>query len=147
MRRLLRLGMALLLAVSTTAMADLEVSEAKLRLLPGDLPTAGYFNLTNKGSLPVTLAGAQSPDFAQVMMHRSSLENGMASMRHVEQIEVPVGNTPTFASGGYHLMLLQRQRELSLGDQVEVTLLFADGQRLPVTFTAIPLEAQGGDRS
>jgi len=142
MRRLLRLSMALLLAVSTTAIADLEVGEAKLRLLPGDLPTAGYFSLTNRGSQPVILTGAQSPDFAQVMMHQSSLVNGMASMQHVEQIEVSAGNTLTFASGGYHLMLLQRQRELSLGDQVEVILLFADGQRLPVTFTAAPLAAQ-----
>jgi periplasmic copper chaperone A len=142
MRRLIRLSSILLLAVSTTAIADLEVSEAKLRLLPGDLPTAGYFTLTNKDSLPVTLTGAQSPDFAQVMMHRSSLENGMASMQHVKQVEVPAGNTLTFASGGYHLMLMERQRALALGDQVEVTLLFADGRRLPVTFTAAPLAAQ-----
>lgn len=74
MRGLLRLSMALLLAVSTAAMADLEINEAKLRLLPGDLPAAGYFMLTNKGSKPVTLTGAQSSDFAQAMMHRSSRE-------------------------------------------------------------------------
>jgi len=84
----------LLLAVSTTALADLQVSEAKLRLLPGDLPAAGYFTLTNTGKQPVVLTGAQSPAFAQVMMHRSSLENGMASMQHVAQVEVPAGATP-----------------------------------------------------
>jgi len=138
-----RLSLALLMAVSTTAMADLEISEAKLRLLPGDLPAAGYFTLTNKGSQPVTLTGAQSSDFAQAMMHRSSRENGMASMQHVEQLEVPAGATLTFASGSYHLMLLQRQRALSLGDQIEVTLLFVDGKRLPVTFTAVPPLAAG----
>lgn len=147
MRGFLRLSMALLLAVSTTAMADLEINEAKLRLLPGDLPAAGYFILTNKGSQSVTLTGAQSPDFAQAMMHRSSRENGMARMKHVEQIEVAANATLTFASGGYHLMLLQRQRALSLGDQIEVTLLFADGQRLPVTFTAVPPQAAEADRS
>ncbi|UVJ43629.1 copper chaperone PCu(A)C [Pseudomonas sp. LS1212] len=142
MRRLVRLGTALLLAVSTTAMADLEVSAAKLRLLPGDLPAAGYFTLTNNGSTPVVLSGAQSPAFGQVMMHRSSLENGMASMQHLEQLEVPAGATLTFASGGYHLMLMHRQRELALGDQIEVNLQFADGQNLPVTFTAVPPTAQ-----
>lgn len=147
MRRLLRLSMALLLAVSTAAMADLEINEAKLRLLPGDLPAAGYFMLTNKGSKPVTLTGAHSSDFAQAMMHRSSRENGMARMQHVEKIEVASGATLTFASGGYHLMLLQRKRALSLGDQIEVTLLFADGQRLPVTFTAVPPQAAEADRS
>lgn len=71
----------------------------------------------------------------------------MARMQHVEQIEVAAGATLTFASGGYHLMLLQRKRALSLGDQIEVTLLFADGQRLPVTFTAVPPQAAEVDRS
>ncbi|AYC31572.1 copper chaperone PCu(A)C [Pseudomonas cavernae] len=136
MRRLVQLGAAVLLSVSTTATADLQVSEAKLRLLPGDLPAAGYFTLTNNGSQPVVLSGAQSPAFAQVMMHRSSLENGMASMQPIEQLEIPAGATLTFASGGYHLMLIHRQRELALGDQVEVNLQFADGQSLPVTLTA-----------
>ncbi|MHB0762947.1 copper chaperone PCu(A)C [Stutzerimonas sp. NM35] len=100
MRRLERLATFLLLAVSTTALADLQVSEAKLRLPPGNLPAAGYFTLTNTGKQPVILAGAQSQAFAQVMM--------------------------------------QGQRELALDDQVEASLLFADGQSLPATFTAVP---------
>lgn len=139
MRRLVQLATtALLLIASTAAMADLQVSEAKLRLLPGNLPAAGYFTLTNTGNQPVVLTGAQSPAFAQVMMHRSSLESGMASMQHVTQVEIAAGATLTFAPGGYHLMLMQHQRELALGDQVEASLLVADGQSLPVTFTAVP---------
>lgn len=139
MRRLVQLATTgLLLVASTMAMAELKVSETKLRLLPGNLPAAGYFTLTNSGNQPVVLTGAQSPAFAQVMMHRSSLENGMASMQHVAQVEVAAGATLKFAPGGYHLMLMQRQRELALGDQVEANLLFTDGQSLPVTFIAVP---------
>lgn len=139
MRRLVQLATtALLMVASTVAMADLQVSGAKLRLLPGNLPAAGYFTLTNASNQPVILTGAQSPAFAQVMVHRSSLENGMASMQHIAQVEVAAGETLKFASGGYHLMLMQRQRELALGDKVEANLLFADGQSLPVTFTAVP---------
>ena len=138
MRRLVRLSIALLLTITATAMADVQVSEAKLRLLPGNLPAAGYFTLTNSGSPPVVLTGAHSSVFAQVMMHRSSLENEIASMQHVAQIEVPAGATLTFAPGGYHLMLMDRQKALTLGNQIEVSLLFTDGQSLPVTFTAVP---------
>lgn len=138
MRRLVRLSIALSLTITATAMADVQVSEAKLRLLPGNLPAAGYFILTNSGSQPVVLARAHSPVFAQVMMHRSSLENEMASMQHVAQIEVPAGATLTFAPGGYHLMMMDRQNALTLGDQIEVSLQFTDGQSLPVTFTAEP---------
>jgi len=59
-------------------------------------------------------------------------------MQHVAQVEVAAGATLKFAPGGYHLMLMQRQRELALGDQVEANLLFTDGQSLPVTFIAVP---------
>ncbi|GLZ87431.1 hypothetical protein Pres01_34820 [Metapseudomonas resinovorans] len=137
MLRFRYLSLALLLAVSTGALADLEAKDARLRLLPGNLPAAGYFSLTNTGSQPIVLIGAQSPAYAEVMMHRSAVENGTASMQHVEQVEVAPGATVNFASGGYHLMLMQRQQPVALGDQVEVTLQFADGQSLPVTFTAV----------
>ncbi|GLZ88016.1 hypothetical protein Pres01_40670 [Metapseudomonas resinovorans] len=134
--------MALLLATSAEALADLEAKDARLRLLPGNLPAAGYFRLTNTGTQPVVLTGAQSPTYAEVMMHRSAVENGTASMQHVEKVEVAPGATVNFASGGYHLMLMQRQRPVALGDKVEVTLQFADGQSLPVTFTAVSPAAQ-----
>ena len=138
MQRLERLGVALLLAVSTSAMADLEVRDAKLRVLSGNAPAGGYFKLTNTGDLPVVLDGAQSPAFAQVMIHRSAVENGVARMRHVAQLEVPAGSTLSFAPGGYHLMLMQRQGLLAPGDQVEVILQVADGQQLPVSFAVVP---------
>ena len=65
MRRLVRLSVALLLTVTAPAMADVHVSEAKLRLLPGNLPAAGYFTLTNSGSQTVVLTSARSPIFAK----------------------------------------------------------------------------------
>jgi copper(I)-binding protein len=39
-------------------------------------------------------------------------------------------------------MLMQRRQPVALGDKVEVTLQFADGQSLPVTFTAVSPSAQ-----
>lgn len=127
----------LLLAVAIPALAEVTVENARLRLLPGNLPAAGYFDLINHGTQPVVLAGASSAAFAEVMMHRSELNNGMASMRHVSRVEVPAGATLSFAAGGYHLMLLQHQRSLALGDRVEVVLELADGRTLPVTFTTV----------
>ena len=128
---------ALLLAVVIPAQADVTVENAKLRLLPGNLPAAGYFDLRNNGDQPVVLTGGSSDAFAEVMMHRSTLNDGIASMQHLSQVEVPAGGKLSFASGGYHLMLLQHQRTLALGDHVTLTLHFADGRSLPVTFTAI----------
>lgn len=59
MRRLL---LVLLLAVysSLSYAADLVVSEAWIRYLPGDIPSAGYFTLENNGRTTVELTGAES---------------------------------------------------------------------------------------
>lgn len=139
MRRIGRQLVGTLLLVATSAaMAQVQVQNAQLRLLPGDLPAAGYFTLTNTGSEPVVLNGAQSDVFDQIMIHRSIQENGMAKMQHIDQVQVPASGDLAFAPGGYHLMLMQRKKPLALGDQIAVTLQFANGQTLPVTFTAVP---------
>ena len=49
---------------------------------------------------------------------------GMMQMRPVERIEVPAGETVALEPGGYHIMLLDLQRELPVGETVEVTLTF-----------------------
>jgi copper(I)-binding protein len=126
----------LLVFASAVGAADLQVQDARLRLLPGDLPAAGYFSLTNTSGNAVALVGAESAAFEQVMMHQSSIKDGMASMDHVSQLDLAPGAAVAFAPGGYHLMLMKRQQPLSIGDEVTVTLVFADGQRLPVTFKA-----------
>lgn len=135
--RKLLLGLLLLLFSTGVAAANLEVDNARLRLLPGDLPAGGYFSLSNTSDSQVILVGAESPAFAEVMMHQSMQKEGMASMTHVPQLELAPGERVEFAPGGYHLMLMKRQQPLAVGDEVTVTLLFEDGGRLPVVFEAV----------
>lgn len=128
----------LLFMVSAAAMAaGLEVRDARMRLLPGDLPAAGYFSLVNVSSETMVLVGAESPAFKRVTMHQSMQENGMAGMKHVPQLTLAPGGRVDFAPGGYHLMLMKRQRPLAVGEEVTVTFLFEDGRRLPVAFQAV----------
>lgn len=129
---------ALAMSVGTAHAQDLEVTDAQLRLLPGDLPAAGYFTLHNAGSNTVTLNGAESAAFAMTHMHLSSEEDGMSSMRSVDQLEVAADETLEFSPGGYHLMFMKRQQPLEIGDEVEVTLQFEDQDPLPVTFEVVP---------
>jgi copper(I)-binding protein len=96
------------------------VERAWIRLLPGDLPLAGYLVLDNPDARPLTLTGAHSAAFARIAMHESRADSGVARMRPVEQITIPPGDRLVFAPGGYHLMLLDRTRALQVGDQVPV---------------------------
>ncbi|MBZ9558919.1 MULTISPECIES: copper chaperone PCu(A)C [unclassified Modicisalibacter] len=116
---------------------DLTVTQARLSLLPGDMPGAGYFELHNGGDVPVTLVGASSDAFKSVALHRSMSRDGMASMHAVPRIEIAPGETLEFAPKGYHLMFMKRSRSLSVGDKVEVTLEFAGEKALPVMFDVV----------
>lgn len=142
LNRILFGGLLLLILSAVAEAAELEVKDARLRLLPGDLPAGGYFSLRNVGSQSVVLVGAESAAYEQVMMHRSTEKDGMASMEQVLQLELAPGETVNFAPGGYHLMLMKRLGPLAIGEKVDLTLLFADGFRLPVTFQVVSPAAQ-----
>lgn len=129
--------LALLMSAGAAQAADLDVSEAQLRLMPGDLPGAGYFRLHNAGDETVTLVGADSDAYENVMLHMTKSEDGMSSMHSVSELEVAPGDTLEFAPKGYHLMFMKRARPLAVGDEIEVTLEFAGDRRLPVTFDVV----------
>ncbi|HET8555366.1 MAG TPA: copper chaperone PCu(A)C [Rhodanobacteraceae bacterium] len=126
---------------ATSAKPQVHVSHAWIRVLPGALPAGGYATISNTGDAPLTLTGASSPAYANVMLHKSSMRNGMSHMRMVKQLKLPAHATVKFAPGGYHLMLMQATHKVSPGDTVPVTLHFADGSQLKVDFTARPANA------
>jgi copper(I)-binding protein len=139
MRMLRRwLAMALCMAFAGLAQAaegPVSVEHARIRWLPGDLPLAGYFDLTNKGQRPLTLTGASSEAFGDVMMHRTIHRGGQASMVSAHDLRVLPGQTLHFAPDGYHLMLMDRTRPLAVGDHVPIRLTFSGGRSMDVTFT------------
>jgi periplasmic copper chaperone A len=139
MRMLRRwLAAALCMAFAGLAMAaesPARVEHARIRWLPGNLPLAGYFDLTNAGRHPFTLTGASSDAFGDVMMHRSIHSGAETEMIPVHDLKMPPGQTIRFAPDGYHLMLMNRTRSLSVGDEVPISLKFSGGRSMEVIFT------------
>lgn len=133
MTRLAVVFFSTLLSVGTWA-ADLNVSDAWIRVLPGGAPAGGYFILHNGARKPVVLVSARSVAFGHVMMHKTAEEGGLSRMRPVERVEVPAGGKVTFAPGGFHLMLMQPNRKVTVGDRIEITLEFVGGQKLATEF-------------
>ena len=131
-----RLLLVLLLVVypSLSHAADLVVSGAWIRYLPGDIPSAGYFTLANKGSVGVELTGAESAAFGKVMLHQTVEQNGVAKMVMVRALPIAPGAKLVFRPGGYHLMLTHPKKTLSIGSKVPITLNFKDGTRVRVEF-------------
>ncbi len=110
------------------------VSHGWIRALPADVPSGGYFDLSNNSGKRVVLTGAFSPACGMLMLHKTSTSGGMASMRDVESIPIAAGAHLSFSPGGYHLMCMDPAATIKPGNKVPVTLEFADGTKLTSSF-------------
>lgn len=133
MLRALFLAAGLALATAASA-ADLRISDAWIRLLPGGAPSGGYFTVHNDSAVPVELVDASSPDFAHTMMHRTVTSGTTSRMEGVERVTVPAHGELRFAPGGYHLMLMQPTAGVKVGGEVTVALTFSGGRTLSARF-------------
>lgn len=140
----------LLLMATVLPAANLQATEADhvtashawIRLLPVKLPASGYVTLQNDSAASATLVSAHSSTYASVMLHQSTTEgSGMSNMNAVGRLAIPAHGKVTLAPAGYHLMLEDAGRTLTPGDNVDVTLDFADGSQLPVHFQVRPANA------
>ena len=128
-------------AATGTQDASVQITDAWVRWLPGNLPAGGYLTLVNSGDRPSSLIAASCPDYAEVSLHRSRNDAGTARMLPVHDITVAAHSTLAFAAQGYHLMLEHPSKALKPGDRVPVTLSFAGGASMTVLFELRPQAA------
>ncbi len=110
---------------------------------PSGRVTGAFMVIENSGDAPDRLIGASAgPEVAgAVEIHETTVdENDVMRMRPIEAIEVPARGSVELKPGGYHIMLLDVQRDLNPGDTVTLTLTFASGATLDVTAEVRALE-------
>jgi periplasmic copper chaperone A len=71
-----------------------------------------------------TLIGLSSPVAETVELHRTSFEEGIATMRKVDSVVVSPSTPLVLAPNGMHLMLHQLASPLQAGQQFSMTLRF-----------------------
>lgn len=133
--RLLALLPACLLSAGLHA--ELVVEDAWVRgLPPGVTNASAYMTLRNTGAEDLVLTGAASPIAGSVQLHATMDHGGMLHMTHIEAVTIPAGAAVKLESGGTHLMLMDLRAAPAPGQEVELTLEFADGSsqalKLPV---------------
>lgn len=140
MKILMRLLALASLAPALACAGEVSVSQAWLRMVPGDGPLAGYLVIHNNSNRPLVLRGASSPDFGHVMLHQSRIEDGQAKMRAVDEgVRIAPGAALAMQPGGYHLMLMHRRHALAPGDSVDIELSFAKHAPLMVRLAVKPV--------
>ena len=76
-----------------------------------------------------------------VEIHQTTIdENDVMRMRPVDGIVIPANGSAELKPGGYHIMLLNVQRDLNPGDTVSLTLTFESGKKITVEAPVRALE-------
>ncbi|MEZ0603358.1 copper chaperone PCu(A)C [Paraburkholderia sp. IW21] len=117
------------------AAATANVSDCWIRALPGDLPSGGYFKVSNAGDQAMNLVGVSSDVFGMAMLHQTQSQGSTSSMAMVDQVAVPAHGSLVFAPGNYHVMLEHPKQPLKIGSTIPLTLSFSDGEKVTAACT------------
>ncbi len=115
---------------------SIEINHPWSRPTPPSAPVAGgYMKLTNTGSETDRLVQVTSPIAKRAEIHRSLVENGVASMRPVEGgLAVEAGGTIDFEAEKLHIMFIAPDRQLKDGEKFPVTLVFENAGSIEIDF-------------
>lgn len=122
-----RLLLLLTLLLPTSAIADLNISDARIKNLPPSVPVrAGYLTIHNPGPAAVTIVSVRSDAFASVEIHQSVMKDGMMHMQAVDELRIDAGASLRLAPGGFHLMMMQPAQPTRPGEEIEIFLQLDD---------------------
>lgn len=123
---------------SATEADHITVSDAWVKAVSDGDMTAAFGELSNDSDAEVTIVSA-STDAASMMELHETVPNdtGEMTMREIDGgFVIPAGGTFTLEPGGNHLMLMGLKSDIAAGDDVSITLTFADDSTLEVTAPA-----------
>ncbi len=92
---------------------------------PGQDVGAAYMTFNSKQD--VTLIRATSDVTASVEIHSMSMQNGVMKMRMLENLPIKAGKPYKLEPGGFHLMLFDLKKPLTVGQHLNFELTFKSG--------------------
>lgn len=126
---------AFLMTLSTPALAGgIEITNPVVPAAPpGVSAHAGFMTLTNSGETTRSLINVSATGYHMAHIHMSEEKDGIATMSAVHQLDIAPGQTVMFEHGGLHVMLMHPTMPVTAGDDITLTLTFADGEEVIVT--------------
>lgn len=124
---------------------DVVVNQAWSRATPkGAKVAGGYLTIENRGTISDRLLSASSAAAAKVEIHRMSMQDGIMTMRPIEDgLPVPPDQTVTLAPGEDHIMFVGLTAPFEEGQHIPVALRFERAGRIDVDFEVGSLGAKG----
>lgn len=130
------LSLALLIVTLSATAAPLNITEAWIKDLPPAVPMrAGYLTMENQATTTVKLTAVESEVFTRIEVHETIEKDGMMSMRPLSPLVLSANSVIKLAPGGIHLMMMRPKVDIKLGDLVDVTFHFDDGNTQTIQMT------------
>lgn len=95
--------------------------------IPGSSAGVAYFKINNRGNTSITINRIDSPQYENVEMHETTLEDGISRMRPIESIQVGPSSSIEFVPGGKHLMLMRASTNAAPGSSVTLEFSYDNG--------------------
>ena len=146
-----RRGLVLVAAVTTilsacasaalTSAPKILVTSARAPLPASPQVGATYLTIKNESSQPDVLVSATSDAASQTMVHHDVVNGMTETMVPAGPLTIGPGKSLVLAPGGYHIMLMDLTRRLSVGEVIHITLDFRRAGEIEVTVPVVPLVA------
>lgn len=114
----------------SSAHAHIEVSNYWARLVPNGMG-ALYLEIKNSHTEPDVLIRASSPNAKSLMIHETQRKDNITSMKHrMKGLDIPANGSLSLKPGSYHIMIAGLDKNLKLGDKIEVSLEFKKSEKI-----------------
>ena len=128
---------------SAAGAATLAVAEPWVKAAEG--PMSGSFgSVKNDSDSPITIVSAETSASDRTELHETVQADGVSTMQQKEGgFTIAPNESLTLEPGGNHIMIMDMQKPIMVGDDVTVTLNLDQGD--PITFTAQAKETAAGE--
>lgn len=107
----------------------LEIANAYMPPIPSVSRTAAvYLTFRNHNDSTKVISSVSSPIAQRAMFHKTTEQNGLSKMKHLEKISIEPGREIELAPGGIHLMLMGVRLKPSIAT-IQLTLNFESGEQ------------------
>lgn len=96
--------------------------------------TALFFNFSNTTDSALVITGASSDLAKLTEVHETYQREGdMMGMRHIDSVVVEPSSTFNFKPGAHHIMLINLNNDLNIGDSAKITLEFRNHKNIEIS--------------
>lgn len=131
----------LLVSCSQEQSNAITIQDAWIREAPPNATAmAGYLTINNITPRDRILTFAKSKYFNSIEFHRTVIKDGVAKMRHHDELLIPAGESLEFKPGDFHLMLIGPKTAFKSNDEVTITLCFENADVIEEIDISMPVK-------